>query len=328
MQFSIGRVGYGTFFYGFLALVVMLWIVISPVEGVAVKPIQVWSYASQINDVDAVNSHWFETSEGVVLVDTQRLLPEAERALAHLQDTTISPVVAIVITHAHTDHYGGLPVWKAAFPNARIFIDETTLRSIQTDARGFITARQARHGDHFTTQAALNAALTEEAVQVVTNGEQVQIGDTALEFLVFEASEAEAETLVHLPDEDVLFVGDLVNVLAPGMPFESIAAWFAQLDAIETQFPSSAIYQGHGPAPAPATAVENQRQYLQRLQSLVEQNIEDSYLDKAEMDNIVFKLESDYPFTQGVGGNTRQEVFAAGVNRVAQQMGATVEEFS
>ncbi|MBE9048121.1 MBL fold metallo-hydrolase [Pleurocapsales cyanobacterium LEGE 10410] len=125
---------------------------------VASEPLKVWSYASQVNDVDAVNSHWFETSEGVVAIDAQRLLPEAERALEHLRRTIDAPVTAMVITHAHTDHYGGLPVWKTAFPHARIFTDETTLQSIRTDGRGFIAARKERHGDRFANHDDLKAA--------------------------------------------------------------------------------------------------------------------------------------------------------------------------
>ena len=94
----------------------------------------VHSYASQVKDVDSVNSHWFETAGGVVLIDTQRILPEAERALEHLRASTDQDVTAIVVTHAHTDHYGGLPVWVEAFPEATIYTDETTLASIRTDA--------------------------------------------------------------------------------------------------------------------------------------------------------------------------------------------------
>ena len=283
----------------------------------------VFTYASQVNDVDAVNSHWFETDAGVVLIDGQRLLSEAERALAHLRASTDRDVTAIVVTHAHTDHYGGLPVWVEAFPDATIYTDETTLVSIRTDAKGFIAARMKRHGDRFATQESLTAAV-EKAV-VVTDGETITIGQTPIRFEIFAASEAESTVMAALPEQNIVFIGDLINSGVPAIPFESLETWLDQLDEIEATFGDATLYQGHGPAPVGMADLADQRRFLLRLQELVADAAEDGELSGAEREEIVFMLEAEWPFYSGVGGNTRQEMLAFDADTVAEQMGATVE---
>ena len=286
--------------------------------------LKVYSYASQVNDVDSVNSHWFETEEGVVLIDAQRLLPEAERALRHLRATTDKPVVAIVVSHAHTDHYGGLPVWLAAYPDATVYTDETTLSSIKNDGRGFIEMRNERHGERFPTQAELNEAVAE--AEIVKAGDRLEIGEQTLVFDVLGPSEAESTVLVTIEDANVAFIGDLINVGMPAVPFENIDNWFEQLDGFDERFGTEdRLHIGHGPSPVGIPEIGEQRRFLTALRDGVSEAIaDDSVLDAAETDAIVFNLEAGWPFYEGVAGNTRQEVLGFAASRVAQQLGATV----
>ncbi len=282
--------------------------VAAQLAGASAGPLQVHSYASQVNDVDSVNSHWFETGDGVVLIDAQRLLPEAKRALAHLRATTDAPVRAIVVTHAHTDHYGGLPVWTAAFPAAQIYADAATLDSIRSDGRGFIAMRNERHGGRFAGQDALTRAVAD--AEAIEAGETIAVGGAALAFDVLGPSEAAATVTVAVEDEDVAFVGDLVNVGAPAVPFEDVDGWLDQLDALAGRYDGDdRLYIGHGSSPAGvAAALED-----------------DGVLDAAETGRVVFDLEAAWPFLQGVAGNTRREVLAFTAGRVAEQLGGEAE---
>lgn len=288
--------------------------------------LSVYSYASQVNDVDSVNSHWFETEGGVVLIDAQRLLPEAERALAHLKASTDKPLTTIIITHAHTDHYGGLPVWKAAFPEAQVYTDKTTLASIRNDERGFIRMRNQRHGYRFATHEALREAIAE--AKTVTDGDRVNVGDETLLFTVVGPSEAESTVLVTVDDKSTGFVGDLINQGAPAVPFENLDNWFLHLDLITQQFDmNDQLYQGHGPAPVTIADVEEQRRFLQTLQEEVVTALKgNKILTAAEVEQIVFNLEAEWPFYEGVAGNTRQQVLQFAAQRVAQQLGGRIKE--
>ena len=285
---------------------------------------EVHSYASQVNDVDSVNSHWFETEDGVVLIDTQRIIPEAERMLEHLRATTDAPVVLVIVTHPHTDHFGGLPVVMDAYPDARVVTDATTLESLRTDGRGYIAARNERHGDRFETQERLTAAAA--GAETVASGDRIEIGGETLAFEVVAESEAEATTIVDVLGDDAAFIGDLINVHAPAVPFEDIDNWLDQLDMLETRFDGNArLYQGHGPAPTSVAEIVDQRRFLTAMREGVVEAIEDGTLSDAETARIAFDLEARWPFYEGVAGNTRQQVLDFAVRTVAEQLGGEVE---
>src|SRR3954447_24716956 len=56
-----------------------------------------------------VNSYLIETAESVVLVDANLLLSDI-RALAARIAALRKPLLGVFVTHAHPDHFNGLPV--------------------------------------------------------------------------------------------------------------------------------------------------------------------------------------------------------------------------
>ena len=61
-----------------------------------------------------------EGPNAVVIFDGQLLLPYADEVASYVQ-TLGKPVDRIILSHAHTDHWGGLQVLTERFPDARVF---------------------------------------------------------------------------------------------------------------------------------------------------------------------------------------------------------------
>lgn len=284
------------------------------------------TYASEPALVDSVNTHWIEIERGVVVVDAQRVLPEAERALRHIRAAAAGkPILGIFVTHPHTDHYGGLGVLKAAAPDAPIFAAAETIRSMAEDTKGFNAARRRRHGEIFPTQEAISANLPNRTLR---DGDVVELGGLRIEIAEKRENEAEVTTLLHLPAQRLLFVGDLVNDGFVPVPFESLDRWLTQLDEIERGFPDArTVYMGHGVPGPTAPRIAAQRAYLVAIRDLVREAVaRDGELSAAAAESITFELEARFPHWHGVGGNTRQEVLRQVEVAVARQHGARVAD--
>ena len=103
----------------------------------------VWTYPGP----GTVNTYWIETpGGGLVVIDVQRDLVHAAQALAAVKAVG-KPVRAILITHAHPDHYTGLGLFRGAFPGVPVYSSKATADAIRygpTDAARDFRGRSRR----------------------------------------------------------------------------------------------------------------------------------------------------------------------------------------
>src|SRR5882672_7667062 len=82
-------------------------------------PVKIHSYLSPADGLQ-VNTQMIEGPNAVVIFDGQLLLPYAGEVASYVQ-TIGKPVDRIILSHAHTDHWGGLQVLTERFPGVRVF---------------------------------------------------------------------------------------------------------------------------------------------------------------------------------------------------------------
>ncbi|MDJ0536525.1 MAG: MBL fold metallo-hydrolase [Xenococcaceae cyanobacterium MO_207.B15] len=234
-----------------------------------------------------------ETEEGLILIDTGRLLSQARYTLENLQQFNKS-ILAILITHPHTDHFGGLPVFvEAAGRNVPIYASQITFDSIKSDKHGYIENRNRQLGQDFPDSEEIPIPNS-----IVEDGQNLTIGGVSIIAYDFPINESDTTTTYYLPEQRVMFVGDLVNgEKTPGLFEGNTSNWLNTLKAIQQRFPDlHRVYPGHTQPDNPNILIPAQIDYIQTFRNLVSQALKnDEVVDEEEKRDISNEIERRYP---------------------------------
>lgn len=210
---------------------------------------------SVANGGNIVNVGFVVTSAGVVVIDTGPSKRYGEQLRAAIRKVTDRPVVKVVNTHFHPDHFLGNQV----FADVGVAALPATIQGIQTMGGPFTDNMYRLCGDW--------EAGTEPAAPTLTQGDAVEkIGDHVFEFVAL-AGHTDGDLAVFDRTTGVLFAGDLVFFdRAATTPHANIGAWLASLARLQA-LPYQQLVPGHGPVVSDARAIEQTRDYLAWLET-------------------------------------------------------------
>ncbi|MEM9012467.1 MAG: MBL fold metallo-hydrolase [Pseudomonadota bacterium] len=268
------------------------------------------TYASP--DPDSVNSHLIETPDGVIVISAQRTFSQADRAIARTRRVG-KPVAAIVIPVAHTDHFGGLTRWRSAYPDAQVIAAAATVESMRTDAQGYIASRKEALGPDFPSQAQVIASLPDT---IVADGDEMTIDGLRLRFRDLPDNNAPTNTMVHLPDHDVLFTSEVVeDGVTAFLRDADLDIWLAQLDQVAREFGDVRIfYPAHRTPGAPAPLIAEARAHLSLYRDGIDAALaDDGEIDAPEQAALTARIEAAYPDYAEVARVPRAELVAANI---------------
>jgi len=208
----------------------------------------------------SVNSFIFSNGKSLVIMDVQRKSSEAEK-LANLVRSKNLPLTYIIISHGHTDHFTGMALFHAEFPQAKIVVASEDIRR---DIKEY--AMYMDRGGATGAEPALDPALRprslenptgfdyERTIQVLPGSSLTLDGGGTLELTSnYPPTEAKHMTTVYSKELNALFVSDLgynhVHAwMGDDISRRRIATWRAQLVQLKANYLplNPKVYPGHG----------------------------------------------------------------------------------
>jgi glyoxylase-like metal-dependent hydrolase (beta-lactamase superfamily II) len=156
--------------------------------------------------------------------DAARQAHEALRASVG----TLPPLTTVLITHAHWDHVGGQRYFRSLNPAPRFVGRGNYADELELDAQANLAGLRNFFGKGFR----MDDVLSYRPDVAVDRPTELIIGGTRLELLPARGGETSDAMLIRMPEQGVLFVGD---ILMPyfGAPFAEEGSPEGMLAAIE-----------------------------------------------------------------------------------------------
>jgi glyoxylase-like metal-dependent hydrolase (beta-lactamase superfamily II) len=216
-----------------------------------------------------VNAYLVETRTSVVVIDATLGVTDG-RALRARVDALKKPLAAVIITHSHPDHYGGVPSLLGG-TNVPIYAIAGVDEVIRRDDAAKEQILRPMFGDEW-------AAVRTFPNRIVRGGERVEIGDAVFAVTDLGPGESPHDSLWRLESGGAsqAFVGDLVYshmhaFLADGF----YDRWLANLERAKRDLPAdTTLFMGHGQPVAGLDILQWQTNYIQRFVGVLRAAVE------------------------------------------------------
>jgi glyoxylase-like metal-dependent hydrolase (beta-lactamase superfamily II) len=164
--------------------------------------VRIHSYVSP-EDGWLVNSQIIEGQTRLIIFDAQLVNAYAEEVVAYARHLG-KPVDRIVVSHAHPDHWAGLEILSARFPEAPVYALEGVIATLRRNGPAMIERLQRLLGPNAASRAAVPTHVLEPGKAVIDG-----VGVT-FEFQEFRDAESDLQLVALLPEQRLILAFDLV----------------------------------------------------------------------------------------------------------------------
>lgn len=207
------------------------------------------------------NGYLIEAADGVVAIDTFMTVSDAKAQRA-LLDSLNKPLIAIIISHGHPDHYNGNSVMLAGFDNVPVISSQ----GIHDCIRDTVDAKEIKWKPFFGADWPSEKVLPN---QIIHDGSRLTLAGLPFCFTELGAAESNSDMYFTVGERpSVVFAGDVVfNQMHGFMNDGHSQQWLQVLHRLNRQLNHLHwLFTGHGLPGEPAQLINQQIQYIQDYQ--------------------------------------------------------------
>ncbi|MDH5354912.1 MAG: MBL fold metallo-hydrolase [Gammaproteobacteria bacterium] len=243
---------------------------------------------SKYNEGFIANTGFVVTDAGVVVIDPGSSVQIGRKLLEKIDQTTGLPVVAVINTHVHGDHWLGNQAIVEKFPGVKIYAHHRMIERLKNG-----------EGDTWVgimkqlTEGVTDGTVAIPPNQGVDHGDSVNIGGTKFNIHFQGKAHTDTDIMIEVVEDNAMFMGDIVMVgRISSQPQDGDIK--GQIKAIqyalatETEF----FIPGHGKA-GDRDVPRKTLAFLEKLYESVARYYEEG-LDVTEMKSKVTEDLSDY----------------------------------
>ncbi|WP_019556806.1 MBL fold metallo-hydrolase [Thiomicrorhabdus arctica] len=187
------------------------------------------------------NPGFIVTSEGVIVVDTGSSVQIGEMVLRQIKKITDKPVVKVINTHYHGDHFLGNHAFVEAYPDVEIYAHPTCIANIKKDNGAFWYNFMQRNSDN-----AISGTIVTLPTKTFVGGETFTLGDTTIKIHQFGKAHTESDLIVQVVEDKLAYIGDTAMRRVANMADGSFAGTIHTMKEVKA-LGCDHYLLGHGP---------------------------------------------------------------------------------
>lgn len=208
------------------------------------------------------NSYLISGRSEAIVFDIFMLHSDAVHLAKEIEDSG-KALKAVMISHAHPDHFMGTDAIVERFPNVPVLSTTNVIRDIKEDSPWMFSIIQKKWGAEAPKRVVIPEPIT-------TN--RVEIDGIELQVMEFPEGESKHLACLYIPSMKAFISGDVVDNGAHLYVAEKhIESWISRLDDLE-MFAKDRVdifYPGHGPS-GDLSLIAKTREYLRDFKEAIE----------------------------------------------------------